>query len=282
MPSSGVLVGERLAQQGCWCSRLCRAARGSGPGRSRGGAQWFLEGGGPGDKPVAPVHGERAAVWGARAPRLSGETSAARLEGALGAHQVPGGPVDQGDQYSAAHTARDGVALPVTHPFTPVGDGGPLAQLVGDRDPAPPVETALPAAPPVAQSGAHLLVPAESVIQQAAVDRPEGWLCRPPPGRGARVMMRPSIRTWGSRCRFPYQPGHQLQAPGIGQQGLAAAPPRPALALVVGGARPVAPHPARHRAVPPAPADLARHRGLVPADKAGRSRSPPHGSSSGP
>ena len=29
--------------------------------------------------------------------------------------------------------ARDGVALPLAHPFPPVGDGGPLAQLVGDR-----------------------------------------------------------------------------------------------------------------------------------------------------
>ena len=103
---------------------------------------------------------------------MTNETSTARLEGALPPTRYPVARPRRGDQYSAAHTARDGVALPVTHPFAPVGDGGPLAQLVGDRDPAPPVETALPAAPPVAQSGAHLVVSAESVVQQAAVDRP--------------------------------------------------------------------------------------------------------------
>ena len=43
----------------------------------------ILGGQGPGGELVAPVHGEGAAVGGARAPRLSGETSTARLEGAL-------------------------------------------------------------------------------------------------------------------------------------------------------------------------------------------------------
>ena len=42
-------------------------------------------------------------------------------------------PGRAGVTYSAAHTARDGVALPLAHPFAPVDDGGPLAQLVGDR-----------------------------------------------------------------------------------------------------------------------------------------------------
>lgn len=84
------------------------------------------------------------------------------------------------------------------------GARSPSSWVIG---PAPPVETALPAAPPVAQSGAHLLVPAESVVQQAAVDRPEGWLCRSRPGRGARVMMRPSIRTRGGAGAGPVSTG---------------------------------------------------------------------------
>ena len=197
----------------------------------------ILEGRDPGANswPRSTVRGRRCG--GPGPARLSGETSTARLEGALPptGHHLVARP-RRGDQYSAAHTARDGVALPVTHPFAPVGDGGPLAQLVGDRDPAPPVETALPAASPAAAGGrSSLLCP------------PSAWSPRPlwtalkdgcvarPPGRGARVMMRPSIRARGSRCRFPYQPGHQLQAPGIGQQGQA--PPRPAPALVVGDAR---------------------------------------------
>lgn len=91
---------------------------------------------------MAPVHGEGAAVWGARARSMTNETSTARLEGALPPTRYPVARPRRGDQYSAAHTARDGVALPLAHPFAPVGDGGPLAQLVGDRDPAPPVQTA--------------------------------------------------------------------------------------------------------------------------------------------
>ena len=68
---------------GRWCSRLCRAARGSGPGRSRGGRPVVLEGRDTGGELVAPVHGEGAAVWGPGLARLSSETSTARLEGAL-------------------------------------------------------------------------------------------------------------------------------------------------------------------------------------------------------
>ena len=190
-------------------------------------------------------------------------------------------PGRAGVTYSAAHTARDGVALPVTHPFAPVGDGGPLAQLVGDRS--------CPARRDGPSCGAScgrrraliLVVPAERVVPQAAVDRPEGWLCRPPPrserpGHDAALDPHP-----GGRCRFPYQAGPP--APSAGDR-----PTRAGAAALCAGScrgrctRPVAPHPARHRAVPPVRADLARHRGLVPADKAGRSRPPPHGSSSGP
>ena len=82
-------------------------------------------------------------MWGAGARSMTNETSTARLEGALPPtrHHLVARP-RRGNQYSAAHTVRDGVALPLTHPFAPVDDGGPLAQLVGDRDPAPPVETA--------------------------------------------------------------------------------------------------------------------------------------------
>ena len=64
---------------------------------------------------------------------MTNETSTARLEGALPPTRYPVARPRRGDQYSAAHTARDGVALPLAHPFAPVGDGGPLAQLVGDR-----------------------------------------------------------------------------------------------------------------------------------------------------
>ena len=65
--------------------------------------------------------------------------------------------------------------------------------------PAPPVETAPSCGASCGRERALILVvPAESVVPQAAVDRPEGWLCRSRPGRGARVMMRPSIRARGT------------------------------------------------------------------------------------
>lgn len=191
-------------------------------------------------------------------------------------------PGRAGVTYSAAHTARDGVALPVTHPFAPVGDGGPLAQLVGDRS--------CPARRDGPSCGAAcgrrraliLVVPAESVVPQAAVDRPEGWLCRSRPGRGARVMMRPSIRTRGSRCRFPYQAGPP--APSAGDRPTRAG----------GGTAAPCAGSCRGRCSPcsttsgPPPGCTTRSGGsratpwTCPGRRAGRSRSPPHGSSSGP
>mgnify|MGYP001010344624 FL=1 len=165
-------------------------------------------------------------------------------------------------------------SLPLTHPF---------AQLVGDRSCPAPRDGPFLRRFLWPQADAHPCVPAERVVPQAAVDRPEGWLCRPPPRSG-----RP-----GHDAALDPHPGEPVPIPvpgratsskrrGSANKGRAAAPRRPAPTLVVGGARPVAPHPALHRAVPPVRADLARHRGLVPADKAGRSRSPPHGSPTRP
>ena len=220
-------------------------------------------------------------MWGARACSMTNETSTARLEGAL--------PPTR--HHLVARSTRVTSTAPLIRPATVSPSPSPTRSrrsAMAGRSPSSwvivilprPSRRPLPAAPPVAQSGAHLLVPAESVVPQAAVDRPvDGCVAHAQVGA---LDHDAALDLLGGPVPVPYQPGHQLQAPGIGQQGLAAAPPRPALALVVGGARPVAPHPARHRAVPPVRADLARHRGLVPADKAGRSRSPPHGSPTRP
>ena len=66
MPSSGVLVGVRLAQQAVGVLACAALPGAAGLAEVDGGAQWFLEGG-PGGELVAPVHGEGAAVWGAGA-----------------------------------------------------------------------------------------------------------------------------------------------------------------------------------------------------------------------
>ena len=174
----------------------------------------------------------------------------------------------RGDQYSAAHTARDGVALPLAHPFAPVGDGGPLAQLVGDRS------------CPARRDGPSCGAACGAIGRSSSCARrecgPAGrcgplcrWLCRSRPGRGARVMMRPSICS-GDQCRFPYQAGPPAPSAGDRPTRAGGGTAAPCAGSCRGRCtRPVAPHPARHRAVPPVRADLARHRGLVPADEPG-------------
>ena len=267
---------------GRWCSHWCRAARGSGPGRSRWGRPVVLEGRDPGANswPRSTVRGRRCG--GPGPARLSSETSTARLEGALPptGHHLVARP-RRGDQYSAAHTARDGVVLPLAHPFAPVGDGGPLAQLVGDRSCPAPQDGPFLRRLLRPRAGAHLLVPAESVVQQAAVDRPVDGCVARPPGRGARVMMRPSICS-GEPVPIPVSTGPP--APSAGDRPTRAG----------GGTAAPCAGSCRGRCSPcsttsgPPPGCTTRSCGsratpwTCPGRRAGRSRSPPHGSSSGP
>ena len=138
---------------GRWCSHWCRAARGSGPGRSGRGRPVVLGGRDPGANlcPRSTVRG--AAVWGPGPARLSGETSAACLEGGLAAHRAPpGGPAAPGRP--TAPLIRPATVSPSPSPTrsrrSAMAGRSPSSWVTG---PAPPLETALPAAPPAAAGG---------------------------------------------------------------------------------------------------------------------------------
>lgn len=139
---------------GRWCSHWCRAARGSGPRRSGRGRPVVLGGRDPGANswPRSTVRG--AAVWGPGPARLSSETSTARLEGALPPTRYP--VARSTGVTSTAPLIRPATVSPSQSPTrsrrSAMAGRSPSSWVTG---PAPPVETALPAAPPVAQSGAH-------------------------------------------------------------------------------------------------------------------------------
>ena len=89
-------LGEVLAQQAVGVLIGAALPGAAGLAEVDGGAQWFLKGGAGGEL-VAPVHGEGAAVWGARACSMTNETSTARLEGALPPTRYPVARPRRGD-----------------------------------------------------------------------------------------------------------------------------------------------------------------------------------------
>ena len=66
VPSSEVLLGKYSRSRGVGVLIGAALPGAAGLAEVDGGAQWFLKGGAEGEL-VAPVHGEGAAVWGARA-----------------------------------------------------------------------------------------------------------------------------------------------------------------------------------------------------------------------
>ena len=103
----------------------------------------------------------------------------------------------------------------------------------------------LPAAPPVARSGAHPCCARRECGPPGRCGPPRRMVVPLTSRSGRSIMMRPSICS-GDQCRSRINRAASSKRRGSANRGRAAAPPRPATALAVGGARPVAPHPARH------------------------------------